>query len=146
MYDFLLYFSRAQAIADLNEVESTKSIDLENVTPKRQVGAGKPMYVEVWGTAASNLSTGTLTIQLMTDSDTTTLNGTLLLEKSGITMPNATSALLWQVALPTSGLLRYVGLTYDAVTTDPAGNLTITAYLTDCPDAVAYYNSGIAVT
>jgi len=145
MYDKLLTFSNAQVIADTAEVESTYSVDLGNVTPKRQVGVGKPLFLEVWATTTGATCNGqVLTIELMTAAGATTIGGTVL-DSTTYTLAGSTSALIWQVQLPMSGLLQHIGLTYNS-DGNPNSTLAITAALTDAPAAWQAYDSALVVT
>src|SRR5690349_21234305 len=145
MNDYLDYFAKDQTIANGTAVEGAKCIDLENVTPKRQIGVGKPLYLEVWATSTGDDSANTMTVALQTHTAAIVAgSGTALITSAAIALPNTTSKLLFSTPLPLTGMLRYLGVVFDASAV--TGTVTVSAYLTETPSAPGYYDSGAVVS
>jgi hypothetical protein len=145
-YDYLAYFSRAQVIGTVAAKEATKCIDLEATTPQRQIGVGKPLYVEVYATATDDQSAQTLVIALQTSASLIVAGaGTALLTSAAIALPNTDSKLMWQIMIPTTGLLRYLGLVYDGSAGMSTTTVSVTAFICETPSAFTQYDSALIV-
>lgn len=146
MYDYLAYFAKVQVIADGTAVEGTKCIDLENATIKRQIGVGKTLYLEVWATSTGDDSANSMATTVNTHTAAIVAgSGTTLASSGAVLLPNTTSKLMWQIALPMTGMLRYLGVIFDATAVSGASAVSVSAYITETPQAFTAYDSALTV-
>jgi len=126
--DALLLVSDAQAFTAV--AVSTHSVDLGNVTPKRQIGTGEPLGFAVAVDVAASSTTVKLEVIMATD-DALTAGIIVLNEQTRLSADLAAGKLLFldlPVQPPAAGWLRYLG-----IRVTPAGGaatVTLSAWLT----------------
>lgn len=116
-----------QQVADAQDwtavAVSASSIDLGNVTPKRQPGTGEPMGFGFFVTTAADCTTVKLEAIMATDAALTT--GIIVLAERTCLAADLAAGLSWFLSLPPSapaaGWLRYVGVRVTPV----GGNATV---------------------
>jgi hypothetical protein len=121
--DALTLVSDAQAFGAA--AVSTNSIDLGNVTPKREIGTGEPMgfgfQIDVSGTVAASL------VEIISATDAALTAGILVEGSLTIPLAAALAGSLWFVPLPMGRpTQRFLGI---RVTT-AGGTITATSWLT----------------
>lgn len=131
--DQLLLLSDAQAFSATGL--STNTIDLGNVTPKRQIGDGEPMAVTIVVDVAADFTTGdeTYAFQVVQSAADTLTTPTILAAEAYIATGALISTLLvagYSMVLPIPAgmpLQRYLGLNLVLAGNTPT--ITITAWL-----------------
>lgn len=138
--DKLGLFSDAQAVTA--DAVSTNVVDLGNVTPKRQVGAGHRLWVVFSIGVAADFTTGDETYTFRFDTSAAANMGTpTTLVSRTIVAGTLVAGYQFAFAVPQEGLLRYVSTYYDVGGTTPT--VTVTAWLTDEePPEHSVYASG----
>ena len=130
LIDSRLELSDAQALTA--SADSTNVIDLVTV---RQVGAGKPLFIQYVIDVAAGGTSPTFQINIATGSATTL--GTVIAERI-LLEADAVAGAKFQIGVPTDALERYLGIEYVLGGTSPT--ITISAWLTDqeLTDTTAY--------
>ncbi len=121
--DSRLEFSSAQALTA--SADSTNVVDL---TTTRQIGAGKPMWVHFNVTVAADFTTGDETYTFGVATGAATTLGTVLSSRA-IVAGTLVAGYNFSMAVPTEGVLRYIGVEYVLAGTSPT--ITVDAYLSD---------------
>lgn len=126
--DALLLVSDAQAVTA--DAYSTNTIDLGNVTPKRQIGTGEPMGFGLSVDVAADFTTGDETYSfLVVQSANADLSSHDVLATYTFTAAQLAAGALWFLPIPeATPTKRYIGLRYDVGGTTPT--ITVTAWLT----------------
>ncbi len=127
--DALLLVSDAQAVAGADTDVSTNTIDLGNVTPKRQIGTGEPMGFGVGIDVAAVTGGGeTYTFQII-ESANADLSAPVVIASFLMTAAQlAAGALSFLPIPPGKPTARYIGV--QVVKTGAGAAVTFTAWLT----------------
>jgi len=147
IHDSLLLLSDAQAVSSTGY--STNTIDLGNVTPKREIATGEPMEVVITVDTAADTASGNETYQF---NFVQSANANLTSDDDLVTRIIAGSALtagsVHRLPVPAGSVTkRYIGLEYVLGGTTPS--VTVTAFLQ--PAAMGespktYYADGITIS
>lgn len=122
--DALLRVSNAQAFGAA--AVSTDSIDLSNITPKRQIGTGEPLGFGVAVTTAGTVAATLMEVISATDSALTA--GILVHASRSIPLAETVLGALFFLPLPTgTPTQRFIGVRL----TTAGGTISATAWLTD---------------
>ena len=124
LVDARLEFSSAQALTA--SADSTNVVDLTQTA--RQIGAGKPMFVHFNVTVAADFTTGDETYTFGVATGAATSLGTVLASRA-IVAGTLVAGHNFTMAVPTTGVLRYIGVEYVLAGTSPT--ITVDAYLSD---------------
>lgn len=150
--DALLLLSDAQAFTATGL--STNTIDLSGVTPKRQVGTGRPLAVTVQIDVAAKTSGGTETYEFQVIQSaaaaltTATILTTIIFAASGAIIATALTAgcIIVLPIPPGQPTQRYLGLNFVGANTP---TITLTAWLGrlgDAPVAPQFFAKGYVIT
>lgn len=125
--DALLLLSDAQAVSA--DAVSTNTIDLGNVTPKRDIGTGEPMEVVIQIDVAADFTTGDETYAFEVISSAAANLGTpTVLARRVIAASLLTAGSIHRIPVPPGSITqRYLGVNYDVGGTTPS--VTVTAFL-----------------
>tara|TARA_R100001530_G_scaffold97493_1_gene67779 strand:- start:148 stop:489 length:342 start_codon:yes stop_codon:yes gene_type:complete len=99
-----------------------------DLTTTRQIGAGKPMWVHFNVTVAADFTTGDETYTFGVATGAATTLGTVLSSRA-IVAGTLVAGYNFSMAVPTEGVLRYIGVEYVLAGTSPT--ITVDAYLSD---------------
>lgn len=123
--DALLLLSDAQAVTA--DAYSTNTLDLGNVTPKRQVGSGEPLEVVVAVDVAADFTTGDETYAfLLVQSANADLSSHETIATYTILAATLVAGYIFRIPIPPGfPTLRYLGLRFDVGGTSPT--ITVTA-------------------
>ena len=124
MVDARLEFSSAQALTA--SAVSTNVVDLTQTA--RQIGAGKPMFVHFNVTVAADFTSADETYTFGVATGAATSLGTVLSSRA-IVAGTLVAGYNFTMAVPTTGVLRYIGVEYVLAGTSPT--ITVDAYLSD---------------
>ena len=124
MVDARLEFSSAQALTA--SADSTNVVDLTQTA--RQIGAGKPMFVHFNVTVAADFTSADETYTFGVATGAATSLGTVLSSRA-IVAGTLVAGYNFTMAVPTTGVLRYIGVEYVLAGTSPT--ITVDAYLSD---------------
>jgi len=124
MVDARLEFSSAQALTA--SADSTNVVDLTQTA--RQIGAGRPMFVHFNVTVAADFTSGDETYTFGVATGAAASLGTVLASRA-IVAGTLVAGHNFTMAVPTTGVLRYVGVEYVLAGTSPT--ITVDAYLSD---------------
>ena len=124
MVDARLEFSSAQALTA--SADSTNVVDLTQTA--RQIGAGRPMFVHFNVTVAADFTSADETYTFGVATGAATSLGTVLSSRA-IVAGTLVAGYNFTMAVPTTGVLRYIGVVYVLAGTSPT--ITVDAYLSD---------------
>lgn len=126
--DALLLLSDAQAVTA--DAVSTNTIDLGNVTPKREIGTGEPMGIAVAVDVAADFTTGdeTYVFELIESANADLSSPTIIASYTRTAAQLAAGTLHFIPLPPGFPTARYLGLNYNTGGTSPS--VTVTAWLT----------------
>ena len=124
MVDARLEFSSAQALTA--SADSTNVVDLTQTA--RQIGAGRPMFVHFNVTVAADFTSSDETYTFGVATGAATSLGTVLASRA-IVAGTLVAGYNFTMAVPTTGILRYIGVEYVLAGTSPT--ITVDAYLSD---------------
>ena len=124
LVDARLECSDAQALTA--SADSTNVIDLTGTA--LQVGAGQPLYMHFNVTVAADNTTGDETYSFGVATGAATSLGTVLASRA-IAATTLTAGYNFSIAVPSTGVLRYIGAEYVLGGTSPS--VTVDAYLSD---------------
>jgi hypothetical protein len=124
MVDARLEFSSAQALTA--SADSTNVVDLTQTA--RQIGAGRPMFVHFNVTVAADFTSADETYTFGVATGAATSLGTVLASRA-IVAGTLVAGYNFTMAVPTTGVLRYIGVEYVLAGTSPT--ITVDAYLSD---------------
>ena len=124
MVDARLEFSSAQALTA--SADSTNVVDLTQTA--RQIGAGRPMFVHFNVTVAADFTSSDETYTFGVATGAATSLGTVLSSRA-IVAGTLVAGYNFTMAVPTTGVLRYIGVEYVLAGTSPT--ITVDAYLSD---------------
>jgi hypothetical protein len=122
--DSRLECSSAQALTAT--ADSTNVIDLTQTA--RQIGSGRPMYMHFNVTVAADFTTGDETYSFGVATGAATSLGTVLASRA-IVAGTLAAGYNFSIAVPNTGVLRYIGVEYVLAGTSPS--ITVDAYLSD---------------
>jgi hypothetical protein len=139
--DKLGLLSDAQALSA--SALSTNVIDWTSVTPKRQVGAGKRLWLMVSVGVAADFTTGDETYQVdLYTSAAANMSSPVNLGSRVLTAAQLSAGALFAFAIPQEGMLEYFSAHYTLGGTTPT--VTVTAWVTDEePPEHSVYASGV---
>lgn len=131
--DSLLQLSSAQAFSA--DAATTNTIDLGNVTPKRDIGDGEPLTMMINVTTAADNTTGDETYQFQfIQSANADLSSPDILVARTITAANLSAGSLHFIPIPAGAITkRYIGGYFDGGGTTP----TVTASIFILPRTFA---------
>ena len=124
LVDARLECSDAQALTA--SADSTNVIDLTGTA--LQVGAGQPLYMHFNVTVAADFTTGDETYSFSVATGAATSLGTVLASRA-IVAGTLVAGYNFSIAVPSTGVLRYIGAEYVLAGTSPT--ITVDAYLSD---------------
>jgi hypothetical protein len=124
LVDARLECSSAQALTA--SADSTNVIDLTGTA--LQVGAGQPLYMHFNVTVAADFTTGDETYSFGVATGAATSLGTVLASRA-IVAGTLVAGYNFSIAVPNTGVLRYIGAEYVLAGTSPT--ITVDAYLSD---------------
>ena len=124
LVDARLECSSAQALTA--SADSTNVIDLTGTA--LQVGAGRPLYMHFNVTVAADFTTGDETYSFGVATGAATSLGTVLASRA-IVATTLVAGYNFSIAVPSTGVLRYIGAEYVLAGTSPT--ITVDAYLSD---------------
>ena len=124
LVDARLECSDAQALTA--SADSTNVIDLTGTA--LQVGAGQPLYMHFNVTVAADFTTGDETYSFGVATGAATSLGTVLASRA-IVAGTLVAGYNFSIAVPNTGVLRYIGAEYVLAGTSPT--ITVDAYLSD---------------
>ena len=124
LVDARLECSDAQALTA--SADSTNVIDLTGTA--LQVGAGQPLYMHFNVTVAADNTTGDETYSFGVATGAATSLGTVLASRA-IVATTLVAGYNFSIAVPSTGVLRYIGAEYVLAGTSPT--ITVDAYLSD---------------
>tara|TARA_R110001592_G_C13052919_1_gene740309 strand:+ start:747 stop:1166 length:420 start_codon:yes stop_codon:yes gene_type:complete len=124
LVDARLECSDAQALTA--SADSTNVIDLTGTA--LQVGAGQPLYMHFNVTVAADFTTGDETYSFGVATGAATSLGTVLASRA-IVATTLVAGYSFSIAVPNTGMLRYIGAEYVLAGTSPT--ITVDAYLSD---------------
>ena len=124
LVDARLECSSAQALTA--SADSTNVIDLTGTA--LQVGAGQPLYMHFNVTVAADFTTGDETYTFGVATGAATSLGTVLASRT-IVAGTLVAGYSFSIAVPNTGMLRYIGAEYVLAGTSPT--ITVDAYLSD---------------
>jgi hypothetical protein len=124
LVDARLECSDAQALTA--SADSTNVIDLTGTA--LQVGAGQPLYMHFNVTVAADFTTGDETYSFGVATGAATSLGTVLASRA-IVAGTLVAGYNFSIAVPSTGVLRYIGAEYVLAGTSPS--VTVDAYLSD---------------
>ena len=124
LVDARLECSDAQALTA--SADSTNVIDLTGTA--LQVGAGQPLYMHFNVTVAADFTTGDETYSFGVATGAATSLGTVLASRA-IVAGTLGAGYNFSIAVPSTGVLRYIGAEYVLAGTSPS--VTVDAYLSD---------------
>jgi hypothetical protein len=124
LVDARLECSSAQALTA--SADSTNVIDLTGTA--LQVGAGRPLYMHFNVTVAADFTTGDETYTFGVATGAATSLGTVLASRA-IVATTLVAGYNFSIAVPSTGVLRYIGVEYVLAGTSPT--ITVDAYLSD---------------
>jgi hypothetical protein len=124
LVDARLECSDAQALTA--SADSTNVIDLTGTA--LQVGAGQPLYMHFNVTVAADFTTGDETYTFGVATGAATSLGTVLASRT-IVAGTLVAGYSFSIAVPNTGMLRYIGAEYVLAGTSPT--ITVDAYLSD---------------
>lgn len=126
--DKLGLFSDAQALTA--SAQATNVVDLTNVTPKRQIGAGKPLWIVFSVGVAADFTTGDETYQFdIYTSAAANMGSPVNLGSRAIVATVLTAGYTFVMAVPQDQMLEFISPHYTLGGTTPT--LTVTSWLTD---------------
>lgn len=126
--DKLGLFSDAQALTA--SANGTNVVDFTLVTPKRQVGAGKQLWVLFSIGVAADFTTGDETYQFeIITSAAANLGSPVTLVSRAVVATLLPAGALVAITVPQDGMLEFMGVHYTLAGTTPT--VTVTAWLTD---------------
>lgn len=139
--DKLGLLSDAQALTA--SALSTNVIDFTSVTPKRQVGAGKTLWMMMSVGVAADHTTGDETYQVdLYTSAAANMSSPVVLGSRVIDFSLLTAGALFAFAIPQDSMLEYFSAHYTLGGTTPT--LTVTTWVTDeAPPEHSVYASGV---
>ena len=124
LVDARLECSDAQALTA--SADSTNVIDLTGTA--LQVGAGQPLYMHFNVTVAADFTTGDETYSFGVATGAATSLGTVLASRA-IVAGTLVAGYNFSIAVPNTGVLRYIGAEYVLAGTSPT--ITVDPYLSD---------------
>lgn len=126
--DALGLVSDAQAVAA--DAASTNTIDLGNVTPKREIGTGEPMGFGFSVDVAADATTGDETYEFQViESANADLSAPTIIAQQAIPRATLVAGFQFFLAIPPGyPKARYLGVFYNVGGTTPS--ITVTAWLT----------------
>ena len=140
-----LKLGSAQAVTDTDAYMTNKIIDLGNVTPKRDLGAGEPMCLVFQVVVAADGSTDTTDL-IAVDSENANLGSHEEVAKRRIPNADLVADSLHIVPIPPGAIdLRYFG---GRVELGSGDTITVTCWLSllkDVQQYDRYYASGVEV-
>ena len=124
LVDARLECSSAQALTA--SADSTNVIDL--TATALQVGAGRPLYMHFNVTVAADFTSSDETYTFGVATGAATSLGTVLASRA-IVATTLVAGYNFSIAVPSTGVLRYIGVEYVLAGTSPT--ITVDAYLSD---------------
>ena len=124
LVDARLECSSAQALTA--SADSTNVIDLTGAA--LQVGAGRPLYMHFNVTVAADFTSSDETYSFGVATGAATSLGTVLASRA-IVATTLVAGYNFSIAVPSTGVLRYIGVEYVLAGTSPT--ITVDAYLSD---------------
>ena len=124
LVDARLECSSAQALTA--SADSTNVIDLTGTA--LQVGAGRPLYMHFNVTVAADFTSSDETYTFGVATGAATSLGTVLASRA-IVATTLVAGYNFSIAVPSTGVLRYIGAEYVLAGTSPT--ITVDAYLSD---------------
>jgi hypothetical protein len=122
--DSRLECSSAQALTA--SADSTNVIDLTQAA--RQIGSGRPMYMHFNVVVVADFTTGDETYSFGVATGAAASLGTVLASRA-IVAGTLVAGYNFSIAVPNTGVLRYIGAEYVLAGTSPT--ITVDAYLSD---------------
>lgn len=128
LIDSLGQLSNAQALTAT--ALSTNVVDFGNVTPKRQIGVGKQLWVVFCVTVAADFTTGDETYQFeLYTSAAANMGSPTVLATRAILAATLIAGFQFSMAVPRDGMKEFFSAHYTLAGTTPT--VTVTAFVTD---------------